>query len=85
MSYWETPPDRRLARYVECNAFSSDPTASPDSPALRVLPDGCVDLLLGFSHGAVRAELFGMKTRARLVRDSQPVEKLAASISAAPA
>ncbi|HTO08488.1 MAG TPA: helix-turn-helix domain-containing protein [Myxococcota bacterium] len=66
--YCEAAPGPRLSAFVERLCFSSD-DAPGAPPAVRVVPDGAVDLLFSAAAagGACSAELFGLKTRALLV------------------
>jgi AraC-like DNA-binding protein len=71
---WSAPGP--LGRFVAGLAASWDDGA----PApVRVLPDGAAELLFSMpaGGGAVMAEVFGPKTRALLVRDPEPTEKIA--------
>jgi AraC-like DNA-binding protein len=71
-------PHPALAPFVEGYAVSRDaPNAA--SRAFRVVPDGCTDLLVEvpLSGDAVRAQVFGPKTRAIVVCDPEPTEKIA--------
>ena len=82
MAHWQQAPDPRLAKFIEALAFSSDED-EPDAPhAIRVVPDGCVDLLFsvaveGGSGEAPRADVFGTKTRPLLIETGLPVENVA--------
>ena len=71
-------PHPALARYVEGYAVSRDAPGSAPL-AVRVLPDGNSDVLFEapLGGGRVRAEVFGVKTRALDVRDATPTEKIA--------
>jgi len=66
--YCEAPPGPLLSPFVERLCFSSDD--SPGAPpAVRVVPDGAVDVLFSVAAdgGACSAEIFGLKTRALVV------------------
>ncbi|HXZ86661.1 MAG TPA: DUF6597 domain-containing transcriptional factor [Myxococcota bacterium] len=77
MSYWEAAPDPRIAEFVERVCFSRDDGAGP-VPAVRVVPDGAVDLLFSSARdGACTAHLFGLKTRALLVASAGRCENVA--------
>lgn len=83
MSYSESRPHPRLARFVEVICFSDDRGAPVPGPPIRVIPDGGTDLLFSVAApprggpGACRGALFGTKTRARFVPTEAPVENLA--------
>ncbi len=83
MARWERPPDARLARFVESIAFSTDEGEAEPPHAIRVVPDGCVDLLFSVAAdpeqgvGASRADVFGTKTRPLFVETGPPVENVA--------
>lgn len=69
-SYREYAPSQRLRPFVEC-FWTRDPSASagdPSGPSLhRVLPDGCIDVVLGFTGRADEPEstmVVGTMTRA---------------------
>jgi len=77
VSYWEAAPDPRIAEFVERVCFSRDDGAGP-VPAVRVVPDGAVDLLFSSARdGACTAHLFGLKTRALLVASAGRCENVA--------
>src|SRR5262245_2499609 len=48
MRYHETVPLPALARYVECIWTLESDSFSPGAPPERILPDGCVELILNF-------------------------------------
>ncbi len=82
MTRWTRAPDPRLARFVEELAFSSDGEGPVPPRAIRVVPDGCVDLLFSVSADAAaqepRADVFGTKTRPLFVETGEPaVENVA--------
>jgi AraC-like DNA-binding protein len=83
VAHWERDSDPRLARYVASIAFSSDDGEAPSARPIRVVPDGCVDVLFSVSaegsrgEQPVRCEVFGTKTRALLVPPGPPVENVA--------
>ncbi|MDJ0869556.1 MAG: AraC family transcriptional regulator [Myxococcota bacterium] len=80
--YREIRPDPRLAPFVECLSVSDDGGAPAPAP-IRVVPDGCVDLIVSVGpEGAARAEVWGVKTRALLVRDREPTWKLGVRLRA---
>ena len=58
--YREYPPPPRLAGVVECFWTSH---VRADTPAHRVLPDGCVDLLFAEDRGL---QIIGAMTRSRV-------------------
>lgn len=79
MAYWERASDRRLTRFVERVAFSTDPAGEP-SPPIRVIPDGRIDLLVSVDdRGEGRADVFGVKTRALFASSARPVTNVALS------
>ncbi len=75
MSYQELLPQPRLCGLVARFSCSVDRT-TPTRP-IRVLPDGGVDLLFSFGAAGCRAEVVGAKSRALLVHDREPLEKIA--------
>lgn len=84
MSYWETAPDRRLARFVDRVCFSSDDGQPDPDVTRRIVPDGCVDLLFSVADvepsGGERpcsAEWVGTKTRPLLLRSGGVHENVA--------
>ena len=87
MSHWKVAPDPKLTRFVACIAFSNDPDTPRTTAPIRVVPDGCIDLLFSLPMGRrpgqedVRAEVFGAKTRAllhgRLYVSIEDVKKVA--------
>ncbi len=82
MSYSESAPGPRLAPFVERVCFSSDDTLGP-APAVRVVPDGAVDVLFSVAPGgACSAEAFGVKTRALWVASEGPRENVALRLRA---
>ncbi len=76
MAYRERPPHPRLARFVEALCGSDDADRPAPRAAVRVVPDGCCELLFSASGSACTAELYGTKTRALLVRGDAPVENV---------
>ncbi len=77
MAYWERAPDPRLGAYVEKISFSTDPACAP-SPAIRVVPDGRIDLLVSVDdRGVGRADVFGLKTAALFAQSERPVTNIA--------
>ncbi|MGH9629232.1 MAG: DUF6597 domain-containing transcriptional factor, partial [Bryobacteraceae bacterium] len=63
MRYSEFAPDERLARYVECFWTLEVGKTARD---LRVLPDGCVDILFSCTKsGAIALSAVGVMTTAR--------------------
>lgn len=81
LSYREYAPHPRLARYVECY-WSSIGSIDPVAPlSRRVLPDGCMDVIVGLSPGASTsgdsAFVVGTMTRPLNVTHSGPVHFLA--------
>lgn len=75
MSFWEAPPGPDCDQIVERISFSSD--ESPPPAAIAVPADSGTDLLLSIQDGAASLEVFGAKTRALLVQDDSPAEKMA--------
>ncbi len=76
MPHWEWHAPRALAPWLRGLAASTDDTA-PE--AVRVLPDGGVDLLFSAPRrgGAWVAQIFGAKTSALVVEDAERMDKLA--------
>jgi hypothetical protein len=82
MTYWERPAHPRLAPYVEAVAFSRDGERARNDEPIRVVPDGCLDMLFSVpmdSAVSAPAYVFGLKTSTLLVRPGTPVENLALS------
>ena len=75
--YGQQTPRRELARRIARLAWSVD-LAPPYGP-IRVLPDGGTDLLvtLPLAGGAAQAQVFGVKSSALVVDDSEPVARVA--------
>lgn len=48
MQYTEVHPDRPLNRFVECIWTLTSPTPPIETQVERILPDGCVELILNF-------------------------------------
>jgi AraC-like DNA-binding protein len=70
MAYRELLPHLALRPFVD-RFWIEDGAAAPCEPALprRILPDGCIDLLLDVGHG--RAFLVGAMTRAVVIAGDQ--------------
>lgn len=69
-TYLEHAPPAALAPYVECFWSRAESREAPDLPrSHRVIPDGCVDVVLTLD-GRVHAEAVGAMTRAVVFRDS---------------
>jgi AraC-like DNA-binding protein len=69
-AYLEHAPPVSLARYVECFWSRGESRGAPDvARSHRVIPDGCVDVVLTLD-GRLRAEAVGAMTRAVVFRDS---------------
>jgi AraC-like DNA-binding protein len=80
MTYWERPAHFRLAPYVEAVAFSRDGERARRDEPIRVVPDGCIDLLFSVSMDSAAsapAYVFGLKTSTLLVGPGAPVENVA--------
>jgi len=75
--YWEALPHPRLQPWVEAYAFSTEEDDTVRQQPIRIAPDGSSDLLVSVSATSARADLFGTKTRALLVRSTGPLENLA--------
>jgi AraC-like DNA-binding protein len=67
--YVEYPPPAGLRAQVEC--FWSRTTSSHALDVTRVLPDGCVDIVLGFNGTLAFAQAVGTMTRPLVVRDRE--------------
>jgi AraC-like DNA-binding protein len=67
--YVEYPPPAGLRAQVEC--FWSRTASSHALDETRVLPDGCVDIVLGFNGALSFAQVVGTMTRPLLVRDRE--------------
>jgi AraC-like DNA-binding protein len=69
-AYLEHAPPVALAPYVECFWSRRESAVAPEVPrSHRVIPDGCVDVVLTLD-GRVRAEAVGAMTHAVVFRDS---------------
>jgi AraC-like DNA-binding protein len=83
MTHWERPAQASLAPYVEAVAFSQDDESARTREPIRVVPDGCIDVLFslplcsGAGTESERAEVFGLKTSALLIRPGPAVENVA--------
>ncbi len=73
--YQELLPPPRLRGLVA--RFSRSVDRTPPARPIRVLPDGGVDLLFSFGAAGCWAEVIGAKSRALLVHDREPLEKIA--------
>lgn len=69
--YQEHPPAAALRRRVACYWTL---TAGPRCPAHRVLPDGCLDILIDFTRP--RAEVVGVMTTAIVAQGGRAVDVL---------
>jgi AraC-like DNA-binding protein len=80
VSYREQPPAACLREWIARISASRDETAPVP---VRVLPDGGVDLVFAVecASGAFRADVFGAKSRALLVADREPMDKLAVHLA----
>jgi AraC-like DNA-binding protein len=66
--YIEYPPPAALRHFVEC--FWTRGTPRPDEPAHRVLPDGCIDIVLGWrssTSGSSESLAVGTMTRPLII------------------
>lgn len=76
MVYREHPPGDALAPYVECIWTLRDPAGAP----VRVVPDGCLDVILDLGPtpvrraGGLRRYAVGAMTRAVVYRPPGPVD-----------
>jgi AraC-like DNA-binding protein len=79
MPLWEWNAPRALSPWLAGLAGSTD---AGEPEAVRVLPDGCADLLFSLpaSGGAWTAEVFGAKTTALVVEDAERMEKIAVQL-----
>ncbi len=75
MLYEELLPPPRLRGLVA--RFSRSVDQTPPARPIRVLPDGGVDLLFSFGTAGCEGEVVGAKSRALLVHDREPLEKIA--------
>jgi AraC-like DNA-binding protein len=82
--FWRTSPAPRLAPLVASISYSRDDASDFVPTPYCVLPDGRMDLLLtrDARGGAVVAEVLGTKTRALVVEDATPCEKMLVSFRA---
>src|SRR6476619_6514313 len=69
-AYQEYAPSAALANYVECY-WSREGFLEMSGPP-RVLPDGCIDILVEFESGKGRAYVIGAMTRALVVDSARP-------------
>jgi methylphosphotriester-DNA--protein-cysteine methyltransferase len=76
MPLWQWNAPRALSPWLAGLAASTD-AGAPE--AVRVLPDGGVDLLFSApaSGGGWTAEVFGAKSSALVVEDAEPMDKIA--------
>jgi AraC-like DNA-binding protein len=79
MPLWQWNAPRALSPWLAGLAASTD-EAAPER--VRVLPDGCVDLLFSApaSGGGWTAEVFGAKSGALVVEDAERMEKIAVQL-----
>jgi AraC-like DNA-binding protein len=77
VAYTEAAPGPALAPFVERWCFSRDERPGAP-PAMRVVPDGAIDVLfsLALDGSSGEAQVFGMKTRPLLVETAGPRENL---------
>ena len=69
--YVEYTPAPALGSYVECFWSRRAPTPGDPPSAGRVLPDGCIDIVLGFGNAVEPALVVGTMTRPLLVGPSE--------------
>ncbi|MDF1506547.1 DUF6597 domain-containing transcriptional factor, partial [Roseisolibacter sp. H3M3-2] len=77
-AYAEHAPPPALRPFVAC--LWTRGAAPPDAGAHRVLPDGCVDVLLATTGDAVRAVAVGTMTAAAIVPPSPGTAFVAARL-----
>jgi AraC-like DNA-binding protein len=65
MSYREIEPEAPLRRFVDCFWVRSDDRAGSSHASHRILPDGCIDVILDVNRGL--AKVVGTMTRAVLI------------------
>jgi len=76
VAYFEAAPVARLGEFVERICFSSDEGSGPP-PAVRVVPDGAIDVLFSVaSSGACTSQVFGLKTQPLWVETPDPRENV---------
>jgi AraC-like DNA-binding protein len=74
-AYREYAPSAVLANHVECY-WSREGLPEVSGPP-RVLPDGCIDILVEFASGQGRAYVIGPMTRALVLESSRPDQYVA--------
>lgn len=79
MAHRELPPDARLAAWVASLRFSWDEDAASARRVHRIVPDGCVDLLVSVpvASGEIQSDVFGVKSKPRRVGGDGPRENVA--------
>jgi AraC-like DNA-binding protein len=76
-AYLEHVPPAALATYVECFWSRSAPTEPTRAPRWhRVMPDGCVDIVVAFGAVSTSAAAVGAMTRPLIVHDTSDTSYL---------
>jgi methylphosphotriester-DNA--protein-cysteine methyltransferase len=75
VSHSTAAPAPALREFVERVSFSSDESAGKP-PAVRVVPDGAIDVLFSVSGADCSAHVFGLKTRPFLAESDGPCENV---------
>ncbi len=62
MRYREVQPNRHLARFIECFWFLEGDAPASNSQPERILPDGCVEIILNFAAPFSAIDQAGQRT-----------------------
>lgn len=82
MAYFEAAATAGLGEFVERVCFSSDESEGAP-PAVRVVPDGAIDVLFSVArNGACSAHVFGLKTAPLWIETPDPRENVALRLRA---
>jgi AraC-like DNA-binding protein len=76
LGFCERSPHPALARFVEALCASDDADRPAPRAPVRVVPDGCCELLLSANATSCTGALYGTRTRALLVASDTPVENV---------